>query len=224
MTLRARQSGFTLFEMLVVLGIVATVAGVGAQVLTGVREDAQSSLARAEMSEIAAAIQRFHRDTGYWPKEGPFAADKVGNVPLHPANLSQLRVQPVKSGVDILPFDAASGTGWNGPYIRELDAATVWVGEDMGTTPDGSVDPDAGTETDVSGIGDPFDRAADGVYFAWTDGAGDTIARLGRPYLYFIDAGATGTVPGCTVPCLVSFGPDGDYDTADDIVLNIAGH
>lgn len=86
-TSRSCQSGFTLFELLVVLAVVATVAGIGVQVLTGVTDDAEQALARAEMDNIASAIQRFHRDTGYWPKQGPFdvATD------AHPANLSQLR-------------------------------------------------------------------------------------------------------------------------------------
>lgn len=211
------QSGFTLIEMLVVLSIMAVVAGVGVQALNGVTNSVEDDLAHAEMNTIASAIQRFHEDTGYWPKQGPFASDT--NLTFdHPARLAQLRVQPVDNDGDILAFDIASGTGWHGPYIRELDAATVSVGP----MADGSGSPTTGAAVYVSGLGDPFSAAAiDETYFIWDDGTGKEFT-LGRPYFYFIDA--TG-VTGCQAPCLVSFGPNGEYERGgnDDIVVNIAG-
>lgn len=223
------QSGFTLMEMLVVLSIMAVVAGVGVQALNGMTNDVEDGLARTEMNTIASAIQRFHADTGYWPKEGPFAGDDEDNYD-HPANMKQLRVAPYGDHDDesatadelILPFDTASGTGWHGPYMRELDAVTVSVGS-MNT--DGSGDPSNGSDVRVSGLGDPFSAdAANGTHFVWRDAMGEEL-RLGRPYLYFIDDDANTTVAGCQVPCLVSFGSNGDYDAGanDDIVVNIAG-
>lgn len=224
---RAAQSGFTLLEMLVVLAIIAAVVGVGVQVLGGVTSQSQVALARGEMDQIASAIQRFRADTGYWPKEGLFDVDGGKN----PADLSQLRTAPKNGEDDILPFDRASGTGWNGPYIRELDAATVVSGGDLGA--DGTGNPSAGSQDEVSGIGDPFEADSEGRYFVWSNAEGVEIARLGRPYLYFIDDETV--VAGCQVPCLVSMGPNGAYDSDtndpgysdegnDDIVVNIAGH
>lgn len=253
--MRSAQSGFTLFELLVVLAVVATVAGIGVQVLTGVTDDAEQALARAEMDNIASAIQRFRRDTGYWPKQGPFYVATYSN----PADLSQLRVAPVNGGNPILEWDTASGTGWNGPYLRELDAAQVRMGGNLGAN--GAGDPTTGTRTDLLGYGDPFsndpidmvpastnENNDDFVnyWFKWEDVDNDgdldraQVGRLGRPYLYFLDAGDSdgdGTenwddpdyahvVNGCHMPCLVSMGPDGTYNQGggDDIVVNIAGH
>jgi prepilin-type N-terminal cleavage/methylation domain-containing protein len=267
---RPAQSGFSLLELTVVLGIIAVLAGIGVQAYQGVTERAQLDLARTEMNEIATAIQRFHADTGYWPKEGPFEDDDSINkacfvdvngtvIDDHPALLAQLRTQPFHRTSDldsscdfnrpVLEYDQASGTGWNGPYVRELDAASVVVGV---MSKDGTGNPATGTILSgtafrVSGLGDTFneDATAAGV-FAWTDTAGNALAQLGRPYLYFFtrdptdsdsngnpdydndDDGELDAVSGCVMPCLVSMGPNGIYvdplSDEDNIVINIAGN
>ncbi|MEM9370962.1 MAG: prepilin-type N-terminal cleavage/methylation domain-containing protein, partial [Pseudomonadota bacterium] len=68
------ERGLTLLEVLVTLGIIAAVAGIGVQVFTSVGTDTSERLVRLEMREVANAIQRFRNDTGYFPKQGPFAA------------------------------------------------------------------------------------------------------------------------------------------------------
>ncbi|MEM7058489.1 MAG: type II secretion system protein [Pseudomonadota bacterium] len=218
--LRTDQRGLTLIEVLVVLGIIAAVAGIGIQVLNGVNDDTEESLVRVEMREVTSAIQRFRRDTGYWPKQGPFDGADTNDPDLaEPANLAQLFLQPQTSlNADILTFDVPSGTGWNGPYLAELDALNVRVGDDMDAS--GTGDPTAGTEVVVRGIGDPFQAAPVGTVFEWINGAGVQTAQLGRPYFYFIDGS---NVTGCAAPCLVSAGPDGQYNAGggDDIVVNI---
>lgn len=215
-----QQSGFTLIEMLVVLSVVAAVAGIGIQSLGQVRASSQTALVHSEINQIAKAIQRFRADTGYWPKEGPFSSDVNGDV-THPASFAQLFWAPNDGTNDILPFDKVSGTGWNGPYLRELDAAQVTVGNNITAT--GGGNPAAGTASAIIGIGDPFERAADGSYFIWQNGAGVELASLGRPFLYFFDPATS--ITGCQVPCLISLGPDGTYAAggADDIIVNIAG-
>lgn len=217
---RRGQQGITLLELLVVLGIIAAVAGIGVQVYNGVSEDAEDALVRSEMRQVASAIQRFRNDTGFFPKQGPFDStdSNDGNI-TEPANLAQLFVQPQDGADDaILPFDTASGTGWNGPYVTELDAIQVNIGTDLAA--DGLGDPTAGTEVTVRGIGDPFEAAPVGTVYAWVNSANAQIAQLGRPFFYFIDGGA---VTGCTAPCLLSAGPDGVYaaGAGDDIVINI---
>lgn len=80
------QRGLTILEMLVVVTILAAVAGIGALNLTGVIEDKKEQLARVEMLEIAKAIRQFKQDTGYYPKQGPFGlaiAPYNGGVPLN---------------------------------------------------------------------------------------------------------------------------------------------
>jgi len=223
------QAGFTLLELLVVLSVLAAVAGIGVLALGGVTQDTRAELVRAEMNQIANAIRRFRADTGYWPKEGVFDDDNADDYE-HPANFAQLKVQPNRdegtppADEPILPHDLASDNGWNGPYLRELDAVTVTVGANL--QPDGTGDPTVGTAQAVNGVGDPFERAAEPPYFVWQDAGGTEIARLGRPYLYFIDETANDNITGCIRPCLLSMGENGQYDrgNADDIVINIAGN
>ncbi|MEM6974332.1 MAG: prepilin-type N-terminal cleavage/methylation domain-containing protein [Pseudomonadota bacterium] len=224
--LRRDEAGVTLLELLVVLAIVATLAGLGAQVFTSVSSDAEETLAKAEMRTLANAFHRFRRDTGYWPKQGPFAVDASSVEALHPANMAQLFRQPADAGGDdILPYDATSNTGWNGPYLRELDAATVEVGA-MGA--DGTGDPATGTLTTMRGVGDTYDRpATDTGHFLWiavSDDPSDSEKplQLGRPILY-VPAPDTASGVRCDRACLIGFGEDGAYDLGDgdDIVVEL---
>lgn len=200
-----------------VLGIIAALAGVGIQVFTGVTESTEENLVRAEMRQVSSAIQRFHRDTGFFPKDGIFAATDDGNLDL-PANLAQLFTEPVTGGAPVMAFDVTTASGWRGPYMTELDALSVIVGDNLTAT--GAGDPTAGGEVTIRAIGDPFSAAPVGNVFAWLNADGDVTAQLGRPYFYFINGAS---VTGCTAPCLLSAGPNGTYEAGlgDDIVVNI---
>lgn len=252
---RAGQEGVSLLEALVVLTILAAVAGIGVQAFNGVSDQAEESLARAEIRQVVNAMQRFRQDTGYWPKEGPFENSYDGDpntvdlstFDAHPANLRQLfEMSFAETGTvapttvtEILEHDEATDTGWNGPYLSELDALQVSVGSGLNT--DGSSSPAAGAANFVRAVGDTFTTVPDGVYFQWENLDAEILLEpnLGRPYFYFIDEDAdqsNGGVAGCTVPCLVSAGPDGVYEAGksdgvpdqapyfgdgDDIVVNI---
>ena len=211
--LRRAARGLTLLEMLVVMGVLAAVAGVGVQLLTGVQDEAEETLARAEMRNLAAAIRAFRRDTGYWPRQGPFAAAATGT---EPADMSQLFVQPNDGTDDILPWASAAGAGWNGPYLSELDAVSVTVGP-MGA--DGAGDPETGVAAALRGVGDTFAAPAVGGYFAWSSASGDALV-LGRPILFIV---APGAGVNCAGACLIGFGPDGAYDLGldDDVVVEL---
>ncbi|MEM9147261.1 MAG: type II secretion system protein [Pseudomonadota bacterium] len=213
--LRLDQAGITLIELLVALGIIAAVAGLGIQVLTDVERDTEARLARAEMRTVASALRRFRADTGYWPKQGIFGSD-TGTQALHPANFSQLFTQPANGSGAILPFNQASGTGWNGPYLSELDAATVTVGA---MNPDGTGDPGTGAVFEFRGIGDTYAEPSDGTFFLWRDGNDDPLT-LGRPMLYIPAPDAT---VACTDACLIGLGPNGTYDLGggDDHVVEL---
>ncbi|MEM7210741.1 MAG: prepilin-type N-terminal cleavage/methylation domain-containing protein [Pseudomonadota bacterium] len=215
--IRRNNQGLTLLEVLVVLGIVAAIAGIGVQVFTGVTDSTEENIVRAEMREVSSAIQRFRRDTGFYPKDGIFGTTDDTELAL-PANLGQLFIEPVNGGTPVMSYDPATGTGWRGPYMTELDSLTVVVGDNLTAT--GSGDPTAGTQETVRAVGDPFVAAPVGGVFAWQNASGVTTAQLGRPYYYFID----GTnVTGCIAPCLLSAGPNGTYEAGagDDIVVGI---
>jgi prepilin-type N-terminal cleavage/methylation domain-containing protein len=82
---RARVSGFTLVELLVVVAILAIVAGGALVLLRTPEEHAATGVARTELVELRAAVLRFRRDTGHLPRCGPFALVSDGGL-IDPAD------------------------------------------------------------------------------------------------------------------------------------------
>jgi prepilin-type N-terminal cleavage/methylation domain-containing protein len=72
--------GLTLLELLVVVGILAALAGVGWGAYQGVQQEAQDTLADARLAQVAEALRRFKADTGHWPGDGPFALTAAANA------------------------------------------------------------------------------------------------------------------------------------------------
>lgn len=181
------QRGLTILEMLVVVTILAATAAIGFTNFTGVIEDSKAKIARAEMQEIARAIAQFRQDTGYYPKQGPFAllADGGGVDPndpdfpdqaasdqaawfYSPANFWQLYDCP-----DITSTHAQAwlgcgdgkqqswnpnrGRGWRGPYLNRSGEGLVDLFDDLDISGSGS--PISGDSLSlVFGIADPFNE------------------------------------------------------------------
>lgn len=93
--LRAREGGFTLMEILIVVAIIALVAGYAASRIFEGGDKAKASLTKAKMGEIAGALDMYKLDVGRYPT----SAD----------GLKALLQAP--SGV----------TKWNGPYVKNAD-------------------------------------------------------------------------------------------------------
>lgn len=75
-----RGRGFTLVELLVVCGILATLAYTAWGSYTGIQEGAEDDIARAEMQRLADALKRFKADTGFYPGQGPFSLSAPGTT------------------------------------------------------------------------------------------------------------------------------------------------
>ena len=86
---RITQRGFTLVELLLVLVILALIAGLVLPGIIGKAESAKAKAAASQISRISMSVESFYLDTGNTP-----------------SSLDELVNQP--SGV----------TGWNGPYIK----------------------------------------------------------------------------------------------------------
>lgn len=71
------SSGFTLLELLVVVSVLAALAGLTSIRVDSYERDAQVKLAQVEMDRIASVIHRFRADTGYYPLTGPFAPEAM---------------------------------------------------------------------------------------------------------------------------------------------------
>ncbi len=91
------QRGFTLVELLLVLVILALIAGLVLPGIIGKAESAKAKAASSQISRISMSVESFYLDTGNTP-----------------SSLEELVNQP--SGVK----------GWNGPYIKNSLLKDPW--------------------------------------------------------------------------------------------------
>jgi general secretion pathway protein G len=91
------QRGFTLVELLLVLVILALIAGLVLPGIIGKAESAKAKAASSQISRISMSVESFYLDTGNTP-----------------SSLEELVNEP--SGV----------AGWNGPYIKNSILKDPW--------------------------------------------------------------------------------------------------
>ncbi|HAI59145.1 MAG TPA: type II secretion system protein GspG [Xanthomonadaceae bacterium] len=87
---RRRHSGFSLMEILIVVGIIAAIVAFAASQIFGGRDQANVRLAATQLESLAAKVEQFRMDTGQLP-----------------ANLDALVTNP-------------GASGWLGPYVRDV--------------------------------------------------------------------------------------------------------
>jgi len=92
-----RQGGFTLVELLLVLVILALIAGLVLPGIIGKAESAKAKAASSQISRISMSVESFYLDTGNTPS----SLDELVNEP---------------PGVN----------GWNGPYIKNSLLKDPW--------------------------------------------------------------------------------------------------
>ncbi len=92
-----RQPGFTLVELLLVLVILAIIAGLVLPGIIGKAESAKAKAAISQISRISMSVESFYLDTGNTPS----SLDELVNLP-------------------------PSVTGWNGPYIKNSLLKDPW--------------------------------------------------------------------------------------------------
>jgi type II secretory pathway pseudopilin PulG len=213
----SRRTRLSLLELLVVVSVMATVAGGVFVSMSGVEAKAATDLTARELHELKRAVLQFKADTGFLPKQGPFAlAADGGAVPLpaqgrawfeSPANLSQLYENPLAgTGHALEDWDPDRRRGWRGPYLPRAGEGLVVVGD--GLALDGSSgSPSAGALlAPVPGLADPFLTTSLGNgACAWTTWGGDPLDRQGRPYLLL-------SLDDPVRARAVALGPDGRFE------------
>jgi general secretion pathway protein G len=95
---KARENGFTLLELLVVLSILALLAAiVGPQVIKYL-SSSRSQTAHVQVKNIAASLQLFRLDAGRYPTS--------------------------EEGLEALVKQPSTIPNWNGPYLPDATAIT----------------------------------------------------------------------------------------------------
>jgi general secretion pathway protein G len=89
------EDGFTLVELLVVLGIIALLAALVAPQVIRYLSQARSETAAAQLRNIESAVELFYLDTGAYP--------------------------PADVGLEGLMSAPVSVAGWKGPYLKKRD-------------------------------------------------------------------------------------------------------
>ena len=93
-----REDGFTLVELLVVLGIIALLAALVAPQVIGYLSGARSDAAAAQLKNLESAVELYYLDTGGYP--------------------------PADAGLEALVVPPAGLASWKGPYLKKRDGLT----------------------------------------------------------------------------------------------------
>ena len=88
---RGRQAGFSLIEILIVVGIIAAIAAFVASTTFGGQGRANVKLAETQLESLSAKVEQYRMDTGQVP-----------------SNLEALVTNP-------------GASGWLGPYVRKVE-------------------------------------------------------------------------------------------------------
>jgi general secretion pathway protein G len=91
------QRGFTLVELLLVLVILALIAGLVLPGIIGKAESAKAKAASSQISRISMSVESYYLDTGNTP-----------------------------SSLDELVSEPSGLSGWNGPYIKNSLLKDPW--------------------------------------------------------------------------------------------------
>ena len=132
------QAGFTLIELMIVIGLLAVVGGGILVAYQGARNNSESILTKHRLANVRSSLLKFRQDMGYFPGEGPLgitatvlpqseAVPEYHALPTsleqsrwltHELNFWMLHTQPIDStAADFWDWDDESQRGWNGPYL-----------------------------------------------------------------------------------------------------------
>lgn len=103
---RARRSGFTLIEVLLVILILGTLAAVLVVSIGGQQEGAKIDTTKLMVDKLANKLENYNLDIGHYPTESE-------------GGIKALTVQPSFQ-------DEKAGEKWRGPYAQERELVDAW--------------------------------------------------------------------------------------------------
>jgi len=116
--MQKRILGFTLIEMVIVVAIVALLAGVLVPIAFNQVSDAENARAMADVRQISSALLLFRNDVGNWPS-GVYLLYSDGNT-ARDENRFETSSRRHMSGY--LGNNATNVSGWQGPYLTNFPA------------------------------------------------------------------------------------------------------
>lgn len=119
----ARIRGFTLLEMIVVIAIILSLAGILVPVVHSELEDKKTATAEEAIGQIATAIAQYMKDSQYAPTgtDGKKTYHYLFGVGTPP----KLNVFASGEGAALETFlttNAVGNSNWRGPYLQEIGA------------------------------------------------------------------------------------------------------
>lgn len=143
-----RTSGFTLIEILVVITVIAILAGlVGPMVFRNVG-DAKVSAARAQIELFALALDQYRLDNDVYPTTSQ--------------GLTALRERPTSD---------PEPRNWRGPYLRKVTPLDPW-GRPYAYKAPGDVNPESYDLLSLGRDGQPGGTGEDADLTSWSDATG----------------------------------------------------
>jgi len=113
------KTGFSLVELLIVIGIIGILSSIVMGALNTAREGAKITKARSEIREVRSAVASLASDTGKWPN-GCAVGQVVGGAG------NEIELTEACSGITQAPqgagcactWTAGEIANWNGPYYQ----------------------------------------------------------------------------------------------------------
>jgi general secretion pathway protein G len=101
-------SGFTLVEIVVVIGVIGVLIAIAVPVMLRARTNARIQRAKVEVEMIAAAVRQLAWDTGRWPGGATRTTPQI------------IEVWDLSTGAAGLLSNDGRFPNWKGPYIPEV--------------------------------------------------------------------------------------------------------
>lgn len=114
-TFRSHNSGFSLVEILIVVGIIGSLSSVVVASVSRARSSGMITKAQSDLREIRTAIDRMAIDTGKYPTYAASKNSETVCVDTSPNN--EMYVDDAEAGIGSTDGNYPS---WNGPYMRNV--------------------------------------------------------------------------------------------------------